>query len=72
MTLKQQIQLSRDADLIRDLAKYREAIDEARMPEMHPHWNEAIGLIEHEIEQRNLLASAMRGWVVELLDEAPF
>jgi|GEM_PF-4744251 len=72
MTLQQMIWRSRDADLQRDLERYREAIKDARMPEMHDHWRQAIEMIEHEIDQRHLLASSAPRWTPAVLIEVPF
>lgn len=72
MTLKQQIWHSKDADLFNDLAKYQKAIEAREFPEMIPEWTETVNLIEHEIEQRQLLASTVPRWLPTVLDEVPF
>ena len=74
MTLQQQIWRSKDADLQRDLAKYQEAIEANQMPEMMPHWKQAVAMIEHEIDQRHLLASSATRWAPVVLEnsEVPF
>lgn len=71
MTLQQQIWRSKDADLAKDLAKYQEAIEANQMPDMITHWREAVTMIEHEMEQRYIHASAARAWS-PVLTEAPF
>lgn len=72
MTLKDQIRLAKDADLFLDLAKYKKAIERNEFPQMLPEWTNTVNLLEHEIEQRCLLASAVPRWVPNLLITAPF
>lgn len=72
MTIQQQIWRSSDVDLSKDLAKYQEAIEGNQMPEMIPHWRESVAMIEHEIDQRHLLASSVPRWTPAVLIEAPF
>jgi len=72
VTIKDQIRLAKDADLFLDLAKYKKAIERNEFPIMIPEWKATVDLLEYEIEQRCLLASAVPRWAPTVLIEAPF
>ncbi|MCC5612933.1 hypothetical protein LC612_41165 [Nostoc sp. CHAB 5834] len=72
MTTLQLIWKSKDSDLLRDLAKYRQAIEDNQFPDMITIWRETVAMIEHEIDQRTLLAGSASWRVPALLDQTPF
>lgn len=72
MSLKRQIQFSKDADLFADLAKYKQAIQANRFPEMITEWKATVDLIEYEIDQRHLLANTVHNWNPQVLESTPF
>ncbi len=47
-----------DAALMAELTRYQQTIAADGTSMMLPHWLEAVAQIEHEIEQRHLLASS--------------